>query len=207
MKKRLNSKLAVLIALLLIVLGACSKSNEESSLSDPKIKEENITETLSSSEKDKSPSSNNSNNKNHQSTSNSNVEEAAEDKKIESDEKIQEPESSAEDFDLENYLNANYIIDGVHYKTTGWGEIGGPNRIDYRVEILPDTNEFSEEISNVFKSGILENEITQEIVNIAETIMDELPEINSDVHIDSVNWVSYDGEFQVMLIQDYENSN
>jgi len=34
----------------------------------------------------------------------------------------------------------------------------------------------------------------------------ELPEINSKVHIDSVNWVAYDGEFQVMLIQDFEQS-
>lgn len=37
--------------------------------------------------------------------------------------------------------------------------------------------------------------------------MNELPKINSNLHIDSVNWVSHDGEFSVMLTQDFENSS
>lgn len=41
---------------------------------------------------------------------------------------------------------------------------------------------------------------------VAERIMNELPEVNDTFHIDSVNWVSNINEFQVMLIQDYENS-
>ncbi|XPD22924.1 hypothetical protein ABN702_17995 [Bacillus haimaensis] len=57
-----------------------------------------------------------------------------------------------------------------------------------------------------FKNGHVKVYEEIETMNeMAKKIMDELPQIEEDIHIDSVNWVSYDGEFSVLLIQDFEN--
>nr|WP_204419163.1 hypothetical protein [Bacillus tianshenii] len=59
-----------------------------------------------------------------------------------------------------------------------------------------------------FKKGHVK--VYEEIEALSETakkIMEELPQVEKDIHIDSVSWVSYDGEFSVLLIQDFENSD
>ncbi|MBP3951824.1 hypothetical protein [Bacillus suaedae] len=218
MKKRYFILYSFVLVLLLFVLGSCSKLETDNSLVDTNIKEEHQMESSTSANKDRSPTSNNDsdnldNHSNSNSTSASNLNEStAENTKIESNEDSQESikeesESITKNFDLESYLNTNYLIDGTHYKIKSWGEVEGTNRIDYRVDIVPDTKEFSAEITKIFKSGEpYGDKRTETMMNIARNILTDLPEINNKVHIDSVNWVSYDGEFEVMLIQDYEQS-
>jgi hypothetical protein len=62
-----------------------------------------------------------------------------------------------------------------------------------------------EKIDDVFKNGspFLDDERTIAMKEIAEDIMLQLPEAYDNIHVDSVSWVSYDGEFAMTLIQDY----
>jgi hypothetical protein len=117
---------------------------------------------------------------------------------------VSEPENGETDFDATSYLNKNYPIGHAHYKTSTW--INKDNgRKELTVNIFPNTKEYGEEIENVFKNGspFLSDERTISMKEIAEDIMHKLPESHDNIHVDSVNWVSYDGEFVVTLIQDY----
>ncbi|WP_186580200.1 hypothetical protein [Aquibacillus kalidii] len=118
-----------------------------------------------------------------------------------------ESDSSSIDFDIETYLNENYSIDNTHYETKIWknDETG---RTEFIVNILPETKAFAREVNDVFKNGTpYKDERTKAMFDMAEQIMGDVPEINKQYHIDSVNWVSTIDDFSVMLIQDYENSD
>ncbi len=107
--------------------------------------------------------------------------------------------------DVGDYLNESYAIDNTHFVTDIW-ENEDTGRIDYTVNILPDTKEFGQEIDGVFKNGSpYFDDRTKEMFDVATKIMNDLT--NDHIHIDSVNWVSYDGVFSIMLLQDFDNSN
>ena len=103
---------------------------------------------------------------------------------------------------MELHKDENYAIDNTHYVTDSWEN-------EDTVKILPDTKAFGQEINEIFKNGVYvspnNDERTKEMSDVAPKIMDDLTDEN--VHVDSVNWVSYDGNFVVRLLQDYENSN
>lgn len=116
-----------------------------------------------------------------------------------------ETEGRTPNFDMEKYLNEKYAMDNVHYMAEKWGN-EDTGRTDYTVKITPDTKEYSDEMDEKFKNGHVKvYEEIEVLSEMAKKIMDELPQIKEDIHIDSVNWVSYDGEFSVLLIQDFEN--
>lgn len=116
-------------------------------------------------------------------------------------------EGSTPNFDMENYLNENYAMDNVHYVAEKW-ENEDTGRTEYTVKIIPDTKEYSDEMNEKLKNGHVKvYEEIEVLSEMAKKIMDELLQIKEDIHIDSVNWVSYDGEFSVLLIQDFENRN
>ncbi|MGF3103027.1 hypothetical protein [Rossellomorea sp. DUT-2] len=117
---------------------------------------------------------------------------------------VREPENDETGFDVSNYLNKNYPIGDAHYKTSTW-ENEDIGRKELTVNILPNTKEYGEEIDDVFKNGspFVDDERTIAMKEVAEDIMLELPEAYDNIHVDSVSWVSYDGEFAVTLIQDY----
>ncbi|WP_175987257.1 hypothetical protein [Bacillus sp. Marseille-Q1617] len=115
-----------------------------------------------------------------------------------------DPESSETGLDPGDYLNNHYPIEQAHYTTKTWvNDDNGSTELT--VSILPDTKEFGEEIDDVFKNGspFLDDKRTITMKDIAEDIMMELPDAYEGIHVDSVNWVSYDGEFAVTLVQDY----
>ncbi|WP_425516483.1 hypothetical protein [Ornithinibacillus massiliensis] len=118
------------------------------------------------------------------------------------------PDSADGGFDVESYLNEHYAMENLHYVAEAW-EDAEVDKMNYTVNILPDTKEFGQEIDAIFKSGSpnVDDERTIEMFAMAEKIMDDMPTIDETIHIDSVNWVSYDGSNSIMLIQDYENSN
>ncbi|SES18263.1 hypothetical protein SAMN04487944_12241 [Gracilibacillus ureilyticus] len=117
------------------------------------------------------------------------------------------PDSSSTDFDLKKYLTENYPLEHTHYVIEKW-ENEGTERLDYTVKIEPDSKEFAQEINEFFQNGTPnEDERTRSMFETAEQIMNDFSEIDNNVHIDSVNWVSNIDDYSVMLIQDYENSN
>ncbi|MCA1054072.1 hypothetical protein LCM10_03660 [Rossellomorea aquimaris] len=110
--------------------------------------------------------------------------------------------------EMKDYLNQHYAIEHTHYEVKEWMN-KQTERTEYTVKILPDTKTYGKEINEILKSGSKvspdEDERTHEMFEKAELIMNELTD--KERHIDSVSWVSYDGEFTVVLRQDYENSD
>jgi hypothetical protein len=224
MKKENRLSLLVLLILLLTTIGACSNPNEgTSSNTDNKNEsketsstptEENSNDSKVTNEDDETSTTNSESeleeeNQNEDNSTENNDKSVNESTSGEKEENpvTSDQENKVKNFDLDQYLNTNYMIDGVHYKTKSFGKIEGTDRIDYKVDIVPDTKGVGEEINKIFKKGTpYDNERTAAMMNIARNILKDLPVINEKVHIDSVNWVSYDGEYEVMLIQDFEKS-
>ncbi|WP_053217003.1 hypothetical protein [Virgibacillus senegalensis] len=112
-----------------------------------------------------------------------------------------ESDSNREAFDVGEYLNENYPIENTHYTTETW-ENEETGETEYMVKILPDTKESDEEITGALKNGETDERIDK-MMNLAEKIMDDLTEKTNNIHVDSVNYVSYDGDYGLTLIQDY----
>lgn len=114
-------------------------------------------------------------------------------------------EQPSENMNIDEYLNAHYKMDGTHYETDVW--VSDSGMTNYTVKLLPDTEEYGQEINEKFQNGHEKSyEETEKMFEMAKQIMDELPEVKNKSRVDSVSWVSYDGEFKVVLIQDFENS-
>lgn len=202
--------LGILLSVLVALSAACSNSDESAKPSKASThKEEQNTASAGPSSTD----SNEYQDENDQSTPK--VDDEPDTKKtqnpaegLEEDKNAaantSEPESSEAGFAPENYLNKNYPIDQAHYITNTWVN-DDTGRTELTVKILPDTKEFGEEIDDVFKNGspFLDDKRTIAMKDTAEDIMVELPDAYDGIHVDSVNWVSYDGEFAVTLVQDY----
>ncbi|UTE73741.1 MSCRAMM family adhesin SdrC [Rossellomorea marisflavi] len=227
MKKRKLFSILVVVPLLLTLFSACSSQNEDASPStntDPEktsketsskpLDEENddstesmedeTTDTNSDSKKDTNQDTDGSDSS-KEDDQESEETTASQEQPSDDTEHASEPDHSTIDFHLDDYLNTSYRLDGTHYKTESFGKVEGTDRTDYRVNILPDTQDFGQEINAIFTNGTpYEDKRTEAMMKMAETIIKELPATNKEVHIDSVNWVSYDGKTEVMLIQDYE---
>ncbi|WP_430787092.1 hypothetical protein VBD025_15540 [Virgibacillus flavescens] len=206
MKKKTTLSVVLLLAFLLTMIGGCFTPNDEtSSAKNTENKEDSKVSTSSQTDND----INDSDGTEQEDESSNTDDNSAAEKTQEGNQNTTtiETANDSKDFDLDQYLNTNYIIDGVHYKTKSFGEIEGTDRIDYRVDILPDNKNAGDEINSIFKNGTPnDNKRTAAMMNIAGNIVNDLPVINKKVHIDSVNWVSYDGEFEVKLIQDFQKS-
>ncbi len=114
-------------------------------------------------------------------------------------------EQVSENMNIDEYLNEHYKIDGTHYETDVWKSDSGMT--NYTVKLLPNTEEYSQEINEKLQDGHTKSyEETEVMFDMAKQIMDELPEVKNKSRVDSVSWVSFDGEFKVVLIQDFENS-
>ncbi|QXE00997.1 hypothetical protein [Terribacillus sp. DMT04] len=220
---RIRDKLfaAVFLSVIVGVLGACSGSSDDQSSAADTEKETSETVSSSSSnleehhqadsEKEEQISETVDTNENTEFDKDSPEDKSdeshtASDKESFDDSKAgnEETDSTSENtFAIKNYLDENYAIEGVHYVTNTWkNEETG--KIEYIVNILPDTKEYSDDISEVMHSGqgLYEDERTDKLDKTANAIIRDLPEINGAIHIESVNWVSYDGEFHVTLVQD-----
>ncbi|WP_435371231.1 hypothetical protein [Mesobacillus subterraneus] len=169
----------VLILALLVMVGGCSQTEGKSD-SSPTNEEENQTV--------------------YTELDDDNGEEAQS-----SETDVASDEQLSENMNIDEYLNAHYKIDGTHYETDVWESDSGMT--NYTVKLLPDTEEYSQEINKKLQDGHRENyEETEIMFDMAKQIMDEVPEVKDKSRVDSVSWVSYDGEFKVILIQDFENS-
>ncbi|WP_404819695.1 hypothetical protein [Sutcliffiella horikoshii] len=125
-----------------------------------------------------------------------------------SDENIDKVDSNRPtEFNVEDYLNEHYSLANSHIETVSW-ENEETGKTDYTVNIVPSLKVHSYEMKEKFQNAHME--VYEEIETMTETarkMMEEMPKLNSKLRIDSVNWVSFDGEFTVMLLQDFENSS
>jgi hypothetical protein len=226
MRLRNRYSIAILLTMSIVVIGACSKSNEESASNEKaQSKEESIAAPSNSSEKrlneiDDTKVEIESSDANRElvseSTSNQNSDElVAEETQVENEEGSATADEAANnsqdevvkenpDFDVDTYLKTNYKIDSTHYVTDTW-ENDVTGRTEYIVNILPDTEEYSEEITEAFKDGADDERIVT-MINTAENLLDELPQINDEIHIESVNWVTFKEDFHITLIQDRDQN-
>lgn len=221
MRLRKRYSVAILLTVSIIVMGACSKSNEESaSNANAQTKEESKAAPSNSSENDMKDKNNKDEEESFaanselvsESENKQNFDEAVdeetqddnEEENLTADEvanKSQdEPVKENPNFDVDTYLKINYKIDSTHYVTDTW-ENDDTGRTEYIVNILPDTEEYSEEITEAFKNGA-DDERVVSMINTAEDLLDELPQINDRIHIESVNWVTFEEDFHITLIQD-----
>lgn len=222
MRLRKRYSVAILLTVSIIVMGACSKSNEESaSNANAQTKEESKAAPFNSSDQElneiddtkvEEESSDVDSELVSESTNNQNSDESVtEETKVENEEKnstVDEVESNSTDeavkenpnFDVDTYLKTNYKIDSTHYVTDTW-ENDETGRTEYIVNILPDTEEYSEEITEAFKNGADDERIVT-MINTAENLLDKLPQINDEIHVESVNWVTFEEDFHITLIQD-----
>ncbi|WP_413632787.1 hypothetical protein [Mesobacillus jeotgali] len=169
----------VLILALLVMVGGCSQTEGKSD-SSPTNEEENQTV--------------------YTELDDDNGEEAQS-----SETDVASDEQLSENMNIDEYLNAHYKIDGTHYETDVWESDSGMT--NYTVKLLPDTEEYSQEINKKLQDGHRENyEETEMMFDMAKQIMDEVPEVKDKSRVDSVSWISYDGKFKVILIQDFVNS-
>ncbi|PAD36377.1 hypothetical protein [Terribacillus saccharophilus] len=226
MRLRNRYSIAILLTMSIVVIGACSKSNEESASNEKaQSKEESIAAPSNSSEKrlneiDDTKVEVESSDANRELvseiTSNQNSDElVAEETQVENEEGNATADEAANnsqdevvkenpDFDVDTYLKTNYKIDSTHYVTDTW-ENDVTGRTEYIVNILPDTEEYSEEITEAFKNGADDERIVT-MINTAENLLDELPQINDEIHIESVNWVTFKEDFHITLIQDRDQN-
>ena len=217
----------IFIGILSIMFTSCSQSSaerEETSLTADELEQKNMDSTNSSKtdnnnfvdgeesqsikpgEESEQPKNQNAAENQFNENSRTNSDTASEAELEEKNSTMNNPESSNEELDVESYLNDHYAMENTHFITDSW-ESTDTGRTNYTVKILPDNKEFGQEISEIFKNGTpYEDKRTETMFDMAQRIMEELPELDYDIHIDSVNWVAADDDFHVMLIQDYENS-
>ncbi|WP_442858825.1 hypothetical protein [Bacillus sp. SB49] len=182
MKKRI----IVLTACMMtgLVLSGCSG---EEGQNDDQASDDNVEETVAAEESSSDPKEDGEENISS-STEEAHAEEAASDSSSNS---------------IDTYLQENYKVDQAHYETDVWESDSGVTNLT--VNLMPDTEAYSQEMDKKFQNGQSEvEEDIESLFDVAARIMKELPEEKG--RVDSVNWVSYDGESTVTLIQDYEHS-
>ncbi|GAQ18980.1 lipoprotein [Oceanobacillus picturae] len=106
------------------------------------------------------------------------------------------------------YLNEHYAIENTHYSLDTW-ENEETGRTEYIVRIMPNTEQFGEEIEEVFENGnpYMDDERTENMFKVAEQLLVDLSQIDDKVHIESVLWsATEDDEFPILLIQDRAQS-
>jgi hypothetical protein len=210
--KRLFSVL--LTALLLMTIGACSNQAEKDTVTNSTQNLEESNETSAGkidkvgddeNEDESAETNQQSDDQDPDQDQDTDSKTASTPAESEGNETTNEHNSDEKKFDAERYLNMNYAIENTHYKADSWENVE-TGKTEYTIKIIPDSKEFSEEMNKKFQNADTEiYEETELLLNKAEQIIKDLPQLNDQIHVDSVNWVSYDGDFNVMLIQDFRN--
>ncbi|GIN73674.1 hypothetical protein J14TS2_41490 [Bacillus sp. J14TS2] len=138
------------------MVGACSKPTDQSGEpSNTSREEDNAVASSSANTEDKdqsyshNPSSTEKVEKNQTSTSN---ESESVSKKQDDHSTTNGEEHPVKDFDVEHYLTEHYPIDHTYYTTDTW-ENEDTGKTEYIIGIHPDTEEFGQEIDDIFKNG------------------------------------------------------
>lgn len=201
-----------------VLLGACSNTQGEeekqknaSSTEEEQVKEDKTFSSSSTDSNEQEKELEDSSTEPSSEDADSNNDLASEEDDSTQKEDIAETqavEDQSNEFSVENYLNEHYAIERTHYSLDTW-ENEETGRTEYVVGILPDTEEFGQEIDTVFKEGnpYMDDDRTKKMFEVAEELLVDLPKVNDKVHIESVYWsASENEEFPVVLIQDRAQS-
>lgn len=109
-------------------------------------------------------------------------------------------------FDILAYINTNYPLTGAHYQVGFANRNSQTGRDEYVITILPDDQENDQLLTGSLRT--VENktpeqtEISERIFQKARDIISILPKQDATIHIHHVGYVSYDGSYDLLLIQD-----
>lgn len=208
--------LTILLLTALILMGACSKAEDEqgvkddaSSNKDVESKEDNVVSKSSSNKQENLAKTNATDSEDSSINKSTDTTEtdsgsASEYTEVGQNEEATTNESLGTDLNVEMYLNEHYAIENTHYNLDTW-ENEETGRTEYIVRIMPNTEQFGEEIEEVFENGnpYMDDERTENMFKVAEELLVDLPQLDNKVHIESVLWsTAEDDEFPILLIQD-----
>lgn len=201
-------KSVVLLLMVLFTVG-CSKQPTSTAKKEASDSSTSTAQTTASSEKIKTEKSKISSVKTSISSDTTTTQTTDMDATVNLPEQASEMENSPENtpsaaqtFDLTSYLTANYPITGAHYTVSNDSFNNDTGRYEYSVTILPDTIESDKIITGAFQSSPEGSETTAIVLDAAKRLMTDLPKIDSSLHIHHVSFISYDGSYDLMLIQD-----
>lgn len=212
--------LTILLLTGLILMGACSKAEGEQGVKDAASSTKNVVSkegnvvSKSSNNKQENVGKTNATDSEDSSinestdTTETDSGSASEDTEVGQNEEATKNESLGTDLNVEMYLNEHYAIENTHYSLDTW-ENEETGRTEYIVRIMPNTEQFGEEIEEVFENGnpYMDDERTENMFKVAEKLLVDLPQLDDKVHIESVLWsTAEDDEFPILLIQDRAQS-
>ncbi|AVQ98530.1 hypothetical protein OBCHQ24_05730 [Oceanobacillus iheyensis] len=211
--------LTILLLTGLIFMGACSKAEGEqevkddaSSNKDVVSKEDNVVSGPSDHNREdvaKTNATDSEDSSINESTDTTETDSgsASEDTEVGQNEEATTNGSLGTDLNVEMYLNEHYAIENTHYSLDTW-ENEETGRTEYIVRIMPNTEQFGEEIEEVFENGnpYMDDERTENMFKVAEELLVDLPQLDDKVHIESVLWSTAEDEFPILLIQDRAQS-
>lgn len=91
--------------------------------------------------------------------------------------------------DVLQYLKTHFPIKGTHYEVSEGQKNESTGRKGYTVDIIPNDKDALKEIYKPLKGEKpYENERVEELFQVAENILFELPEVYDDIHVHSVYW-------------------
>lgn len=111
---------------------------------------------------------------------------------------------------LLTYLMENHSIAGVHYEVS---RTPRPNtttgKYNYAITMLPDNKEVDEQISTALKEiakqyqkNVVEDTNCVALFTQAREISTTLPLLEETIHVEQVSWISYDGSFGYLFLQE-----
>lgn len=104
---------------------------------------------------------------------------------------------------LLDFLNQNYPLNGAHYQISFSFANTDTGRDEYQVAILPDSVEDDAVITSAFRNGGPDSvEITNRIETKARDFTYALPQNFTSIHIYNVEYISYDGSYQLTVVHD-----
>ena len=111
-------------------------------------------------------------------------------------------------FQMDQYLNTHYKLKNMYYTTEKW-ENKKTNKTEYVVTILPEYDDFGEDIDDVLKTRepFLDDDRTITMLKYAKKILNEVPKNHNGIQIDTVVWKKGpEEEMPFLLIQDQDQN-
>ncbi|ALS01085.1 hypothetical protein ATZ33_06800 [Enterococcus silesiacus] len=193
-------KKAVGLILILLFIAGCSKQSTDTTTKETSYTSTSSTHSASSVEKKQTKSDTST-----AKISTSNSTETTQTTSVESTKSSSSApaeQENAQSFDLVSYLTANYPITGAHYTASEDSFNKETGRKEYSVTILPDTIESDQTITGSFKEDHGVSGMSAAVIDAANRLIADLPKVDTSLHIHHVAWISYDGSYDLMLVQD-----
>ncbi|MBP1043635.1 hypothetical protein I6N95_21645 [Vagococcus sp. BWB3-3] len=99
------------------------------------------------------------------------------------------------------YVQANYSVEGTHFSVKSSIFNQETKRQEFFIDILPNTKEDHEKIMKALNESAFSGGLAL-MDNVSRQMIDDLPKVYGDVHINYIQYVYYDGSDSVLVVQD-----